>query len=553
MLIIGTITLVLLITLTRNKEIFTRILIGTLIYSTYLSYNTFIGTEISRSENIGIFGGLFHKNNLITTIEISIIILAILLITFLFSDEENGPEYTIILSFSILGMITLIESYDLISTFLAIELQSLSLYIITTIWKREATAAGLKYYLLGSLSSAILLAGLVLIYFITGITHYDGLASVISVTSENLNFKSILVTEISTISFLTILSTVLIMVGLLFKMGAAPFHHWAPDVYDSVPTIVTSWIAIMGKVSILTFILILQFIIDKDLITLNSYYLTIFAISAILCLIIGSVQGLISYRIKRLLTYSSISHLGFMLLAIINSNCFRVSAFLFYMFQYWLSTVTSFGILIFLSRFHYKNYDLESTASFKGLLKLNPVITLALIINFFSLTGIPPLIGFFGKQMIFYTSLLNGYYLITTIAILTSVITAAYYLRIIKTAAFPELQLFDSKNYLNTPESKSHSKISSVALSKYQSSEAQSETLNLRRGNLNLFKQTELMEIKNNKIEIKQDIYLKMKNYNSSLSILSWIISVISLITVLFFINPTIILNLTNLLALTFR
>ena len=170
MLIIGIITKILIRIITNNSELFTRLIIGILIYSIIIGGFTFN----NKFQDIPILGGLFHTNNLIEGIEIYILILSILLISFIIGRKELIAEYRIILAFNILGIIILIESYDIYSTFLAIELQSLSLYVITTISRKEATAAGLKYFLLGSLSSIIFLLGLVLIYSLTGITQYDG-------------------------------------------------------------------------------------------------------------------------------------------------------------------------------------------------------------------------------------------------------------------------------------------------------------------------------------------------------------------------------------------
>lgn len=519
MLTLGIFSLILTKIFISKKEIFIRISLGILLYSLILSSQSFIPMEISIND-IGLLGGLFHTNNLINGVEIYVYILSICLLLLIRGEnplvkKSLSGEYLIIILFSILGMITLICSYDLISTFLAIELQSLSLYIITTITRKEAIAAGLKYYLLGSLSSVILLLGLVLIYNLTGVTQYDSLFSLLSVSISNLSINDLNfiifndnILSYSNYYLLSIIIVVLIMVGLLFKMGAAPFHNWAPDVYDGVPTIITSWIAIMGKVSILIFLLNKQYIISNNemilsenllnqslefMTTGNSYsiLMIILGTSAVLSLIIGSVLGLVQHRIKRLLAYSSISHLGFLLLALTTTNLLSITSFLFYMFQYWISLICSFAILIYLGR----KSDLQYITFFKGLFQLNPLLSLALIINFFSLTGIPPLIGFFGKQMVLYTSLLNGYYLLSTIAILTSVISAAYYLKIIKTATFD----MDSRPY-----------------------------------NINM--------IFDSKININ----------TSSLSYTSWIISIITLITLFFFINPTIILNFIHILALTF-
>jgi NADH-ubiquinone oxidoreductase chain 2 len=444
MLITGTIIKLLIRTVSKKKEIYTRLIIGVLIYATIITYKTTIIIQDTQ-----ILGGMFHRNNLINGMEMYIYILSIIAI--LLIREEIVAEYRIILGFSILGMITLIESYDIIATFLAIELQSLSMYVIATISRKESTAAGLKYFLLGSLASAILLLGLVIIYSRTGITQYDSLKIIVKIVEKSEGWIKGGIT--------------LITIGLLFKIGAAPFHSWAPDVYDNVPTIVTSWLAIMGKISILIYIL------NGEIIR----YTSIIIISAILCLIIGGIVGLVQNRIKRLLAYSSISHIGYMLIGLSIDNGLAVSSFIFYMLQYWVGLISIFAIII--------KYKIESINSLK-ILRRNPAIVFSIIISFFSLTGIPPLIGFFGKQLILYSSLLNGYYLISTIAICTSVISAAYYLRIVKTISF------------------------------------------------------------NIKGEKSKEILLENNGMNS------WIISIITLINLLFFINPNIILRVTHGLAI---
>lgn len=268
----------------------------------------------------------------------------------------------------------------------------------------------------------------------------------------------------------------------------------------------------MGKISILLFILIIKSTGDFGWI-LES--LTILIISAILSLIIGSILGLVQYRIKRLLAYSSISHLGYMLIGLSIDNGLAFSSFLFYMFQYWLSLICIFAIILFYSSYGspFGKWNSFQSISSLRLLSINPTLIIALIINLFSLTGIPPLLGFFGKQMILYVSLINGYYLISTIAICTSVISAAFYLRIIKTISFTFFPHSDpSRGKKNTSE------------------------------NNNKIGTTNFINI-NNKLPLR-GIYL------GNIRPLSWIISIITLITLLFFINPTIILNLTHSFAI---
>lgn len=430
MLTIGIITSIIVRTVTKNSELFTRLTIGTLVFSILLSFQTY---NITPSGSIAILGGLFHSNALVNALEMYLLIVSTLLVSFILGRNESfGAEYRIIIVFSILGMITLIQSFDLISTFLAIELQSLSLYVIASIARKEATAAGLKYFLLGSLSSAFFLFGLVIVYSWTGITQYDGLNMIYATTLTSHNENNMIAT----------ISIIFITIGLLFKIGAAPFHNWAPDVYDNVPTLVTSWLAIMGKLSILSFVFILKtttgiFIEEASL---SNTIFTLLTLSATLSLLIGSILGLVQYRIKRLLAYSSIGHLGYLLIGLSIDSGLAVSSFLFYMFQYWLSLICIFAILLYCD----KEGNLRSVASLRIYTSKNPALIIAMIINLFSLTGIPPLIGFFGKQMILHTLLEHGYYLIATIAICTSVISAAYYLRIVKTLGGFSPQSLDS-------------------------------------------------------------------------------------------------------------
>ncbi|MGO9388148.1 MAG: NADH-quinone oxidoreductase subunit N, partial [Methanobacterium sp.] len=207
-------------------------------------------------------------------------------------------EYPLIVLFTVLGMSSLISSSDLVSMFLSIELQSFAVYILATIYRESesATSAGLKYFLLGSLSSALILLGSSLLYGLTGLTNFSGLYMLSSTYSTNHYIE---------------LSVLLMAIGLLFKVAAAPFHNWAPDVYDGVPTFVTSWLAIMPKLSLLVFLLEFQ---GFTQLTNWSSWTTLLLISSLLSLLIGTIGGLAQYRIKRLLAYSTISHIGFLLI-----------------------------------------------------------------------------------------------------------------------------------------------------------------------------------------------------------------------------------------------
>jgi NADH-ubiquinone oxidoreductase chain 2 len=334
-------------------------------------------------------------------------------------------EYPIIALFSVFGINCLISSNDIISIFLSIELQSFAVYILASLYRESesATSAGLKYFLLGSLSSAILLLGVVLIYSFTGLTEFEGLYMLCSTSISN-----------QYIHF----SVLLISVGLLFKVAASPFHNWSPDVYDGVPTIVTAWLITMPKISFFIFMVNFQLILG-----IASQISFIFTISSLLSLVIGSLGGLIQFSIKKLLAYSSISHVGFMLLALSVNNPNSIEALLFYLFQYSLTNINVFFLLIVLGNLFSTIISIYSPFQFisqlKGLFSTNSLLGWSFAVSMFSIAGIPPIVGFFAKLEVLYSSMYNGYYFLVIVAILTSVISAVYYLSIIRVIYFDSI------------------------------------------------------------------------------------------------------------------
>mgnify|MGYP002477059674 CR=1 FL=1 len=343
-------------------------------------------------------------------------------------------EYPMIVVFTTIGASFLVSSTDLVSLYLAIELQSFAVYILAALYRNNesATAAGLKYFLLGALSSAFILLGSSLIYGYTGLTNLDAISSLLSVSSPS-----------DSITQGVILGLVIMTVGFLFKIASAPFHNWAPDVYDGVPTIVTTWLAVMPKISIFVLLLTLNSLTDGlsfGDITVNVWQ-ALLLVCSLLSLIIGTVVGLAQFRIKRLLAYSTISHVGFMLLALAVSGQESIDAFLFYLIQYSLTSLNgflillAFGYLIF-SKKSTQNSDVQFISQLAGQFRQNPVLALSMIICLFSMAGIPPLMGFFAKYAVLYTAIHNGYYFISLVAILASVVSAAYYLRVVRVLYF---------------------------------------------------------------------------------------------------------------------
>jgi NADH-ubiquinone oxidoreductase chain 2 len=364
-------------------------------------------------------------------------------------------EYPLIMLFIITGSIFLICTGDLISIFLSIELQSYGLYLLSTLYRNSesATSGGLTYFLLGGLSSCFILLATSLLYSNSGLTNLDGLY-VITSLSDIISNDSILYWYKHNYINMALL---ILSVGFLFKVSAAPFHFWSPDVYDAIPTVVTTFVAIVAKISILIFLLELVHYTNNSLFTLEFSWTSSLLLSSLLSLLIGTIVGLTQFRIKRLFAYSTISHLGFILLALSINSIESIQAFIFYLMQYSLSNLNAFILLIAIgySLYYYTNDNkeyqelsdknnspIQLISQIKGFFYINPLLSLSFVITIFSFVGIPPLIGFFAKQMVLSAALDSGYVFITLIAILTSVISAVYYLNIVKQVFFDESEYF---------------------------------------------------------------------------------------------------------------
>ena len=449
----------------------------------------------SLNKGIGLFSGLFHTTAISNTFHIFIFFISAIILQltgfyprkvwvkeyssfykimfneFIYfntkilnkmGEQFKIIEYSLILLFIITGATFLISSSDIVSIFISIELQSYGLYLLCTLYRNSelSTSAGLTYFLLGGLSSCFILLGTSLLYVNSGATNLDGFYVITNVSDFKYNINSL----ISWYSSNYINFSLLIMsVGFLFKIGAAPFHFWSPDVYDAIPTIVTTFVAIIAKISILIFLFELVHYTSNYFFAFNFSWTISLLFSSLLSLIIGTILGLNQFRIKRLFAYSTISHLGFILLALSINSVESIQAFIFYLMQYSITNLNAFIILISIgyTLYTYINNDIEYMklldknnspiqliSQLKGYFYVNPVLAISLAITIYSLVGIPPLVGFFGKQMVLSAALDNGYIFITLIAILTSVISAVYYLNLIKQ------MFFDKPDYVINPDLK---------------------------------------------------------------------------------------------------
>ena len=378
------------------------------------------------------FSFLLFNNYFTTSIKIIILIffliLTILSINYFKLEKIYKYEYYILIFLSLLGLFIIINSYDLITMYLGIELQSLCFYILASFkfYNNFSSEAGLKYFILGAFSSALLLFGCSLLYGITGLTNFYELEIFLQYTNVNVYWKSLLI------------SMFFILIGLLFKLSAAPFHMWAIDVYEGSPTLVTAFFSIIPKIGIITLLIKFFFFFFN---TYWIYFSKIVLISAFLSLFIGTFSALNQLKLKRLLAYSGVVHVGFLLTGLSINSIQGFYSVYFYLIIYMVLSLTLFAFL--LSIYKWTNLKkIKNISEVVLLFKANPVLSFILALTLFSVAGIPPLLGFYSKLYVFIVGIQAKYYFLITIIALMSVISAFYYLRIIKLIFFKNWQYF---------------------------------------------------------------------------------------------------------------
>jgi NADH-quinone oxidoreductase subunit N len=311
--------------------------------------------------------------------------------------------------------------------YLAIELQSLSLYVVASIKRNslESAESGVKYFILGALSSGILLYGFSLVYGFTGQTSFDEIYISLS--------------QLDNLPIGLVFGLVFILVGLAFKISAVPFHMWTPDVYEGAPTSITAFFAIVPKLAAIA--LIFRFCLEP----FNDFYFewtqVIFFLS-IASMFLGAIAAIAQKSIKRLLAYSSIGHVGYVLIALVAASDQGIRSASIYMFIYLIMNISVFAILLSLKK---SDKYVEQIDELSGLSKSNPIVSACLAIIMLSMAGIPPFIGFFGKFYVFIAAVESQQYILAILGVLASVISAFYYLRIIKGMYFDEA--IDGENF----------------------------------------------------------------------------------------------------------
>ena len=369
--------------------------------------------------NLDLFNGSYNIDYMSSYMKILTILSGIFVLMtstkFLKINKLFNIEYPILILCSILGMMVMISSNDLIVFYIGLELQSLSLYVLAAFNRDQikSSEAGLKYFVLSALSSGLLLYGCSLIYGFSGTTNFDQISNLMNNDQYGLTF-----------------GIVFILVGLAFKISAVPFHMWAPDVYEGSPTSVTLFFAVAPKIAALT--VIIRFLYVPFVNLIDQWQLIIIFLS-LASMIFGAVAAIGQKNLKRLIAYSSIGHMGYALAGLCVGTNQGIQSSILYISIYLVMNLGFFSCLFMLKR---NNTYFENIDDLSGLSKNHPLISLSLMVILFSLAGIPPLAGFFAKFYIFKAVLDQSMYYLAIIGLLTTVIAAFYYLRIIKIIYF---------------------------------------------------------------------------------------------------------------------
>ncbi len=375
----------------------------------------------SSNETEKIFLDSFTRDSFSNFFKILILIASLFVLNtskvFIIDNKIGKFEYPIIILLSILGMFFMVSSNDIILFYLGLELQSLSLYILASIDRDNlrSSESGIKYFVLSALSSGLLLYGCSLLYGFTGSTNFDLIAD--QLIKDNTG---------------AVFAMVFVLVGLAFKVSAVPFHMWTPDVYEGAPTSITSYFAVVPKVAGLAVLIKFMFIPFSNI--LSEWQLIIIYIS-IASMILGAVAAIVQKNIKRLLAYSSIGHVGYALAGVATGVISGYESSIIYISIYVVMNIGAFSCLYLLKK---DGEYRENISDLSGLSKKQPLLAISFLIILFSLAGIPPLAGFFAKFYVFTAVIEQKMYALAIIGLLTTVISAFYYLRIIKIIYFDD-------------------------------------------------------------------------------------------------------------------
>lgn len=345
-------------------------------------------------------------------------------------------EFVILILLAVIGMNIMISADNMLSLYVGLELQSLSLYILAAFNRNslKSSEAGLKYFILGALSSGILLFGISLVYGYTGSTSFGVIAQTLSAQG-------------GAVPLAMIVAMVFILVGLAFKISAVPFHMWTPDVYEGSPASVTAFFALAPKVAALALIVrVLYGTFDA----LQAVWAQIIYALSMASMVVGAFAGLVQKNIFRLLAYSSIGHMGYALMGVLGGTTESLTATLVYLALYIVMTAGTFAFIISVRK---DDVAVTEISDLAGISARSPMVAYGLTAFLFSMSGIPPLAGFFGKFFVFEAALSANYIILSVVGVLTSVVAAYYYLSIIKVMFFdkaPDGKIYEANMNLTS-------------------------------------------------------------------------------------------------------
>jgi NADH-quinone oxidoreductase subunit N len=374
-----------------------------------------------------IFGGSFILDNMASVFKVFMVGSAMVAMVYtrhyLTQHALFRGEYFILVMLSVLGMMVMVSGYSLLTLYLGLEILSLSLYTLIAIARERAGAveAALKYFVLGAIASGLLLYGMSMIYGISGSLNINEIASFAS--SANLASRETLILNFG---------LVFLVIGIAFKLGAVPFHMWVPDVYQGAPTSVTLFLSTVPKIAAVA--MLVRILVD-GLGAMHAYWADLFMILAVLSIALGSVVALMQTNIKRMLAYSTISHVGFIMLGFVTGVVSGYGAAVFYILVYILMSLAAFGMIILLNK---KGFEADQISDFRGLSKHSPWFALMMLVTMLSMAGVPPFIGFYSKFFILQQVISAGFVTVAVVAVVFAVISAYYYLQIIKSMYFEE-------------------------------------------------------------------------------------------------------------------
>lgn len=375
-------------------------------------------------EEQSVLNGMVHINPFVAFVKLLIlaglIATTALSVSYLQKEMMARFEYPILIMLAGVGMMIMVSAHNMLSMYVGLELQSLALYVLAAFRRDHAKSseAGLKYFVLGALASGMLLFGMSMIYGFSGSLEYGKIGNSL--------------TGVDGVAMGFMVGMVFMLVGIAFKISAVPFHMWTPDVYEGAPTSVTALFAIVPK---LAAIAVLMQLLYGPFAGFSEHWQHIIWVLSFASMIWAALAGLVQNNIKRLMAYSSIGNMGYALLGVVAGTPQGASAVILYMAIYMVMAAGTFGIILCMRR---NGRSVEGIADLSGLSRTSPLMAYALAILLFSMSGIPPMAGFFGKLMVFQAAVTSGFYFLAVVGVITSVVAAYYYLRIIKVMFFDE-------------------------------------------------------------------------------------------------------------------